>query len=156
MPDIKPRRIASTHRAVNAILEHEAEMSQEVLYEATTTFPFVIFPDTITIDRVKVTVTRRWFFGSSQVTSIQIQDILNFEANVGPFFGSLKVWTRFFHEEPLVINYLTRNDVSKIKCILQGYVIAIHSEIETSNIPKHELIRMLHHIGETSHPHTVM
>lgn len=151
MQNHQKQRILSTHRAVNSALEHEAEMSQEVLYEATNTFPFILFPDTITIDRVKVTVTRRWFFGSSQVTSIQIQDILNIEANVGPVFGSLKIWTRFFHEEPLIINYLSRKDVSRIKCILQGYVIAMHSEIETSGVPKRELIQMLQHIGETSH-----
>lgn len=138
------------HKVVDSSLEHEAALSQEVIYQASTMFPFTLFPDTITIDRVKATVTRRWFFGVANVTSIQIQDILNIEANRGPFFGSLKIWTRFFTDEPLKINYLSQHHAMKIKSILQGYVISFQNKIDTSNIPREELLGVLSRLGAAS------
>src|SRR5947209_1395179 len=73
--------------------------SHEVLVRATTVFPFTIFPDTITVDRTKLSVTHREFFKVGDVMSIRIEDILNVTAHVGPLFGSIKIATRFFDLE---------------------------------------------------------
>ena len=136
----------STH--ANLELEQEASRALEVLFEANTVFPFVLFPDTVSIDRVKVTVTRRLFFQTAQVISIQIEDVLNVEANTGPFFGSLKIWTRFFNKKPLMVSWLSRQDAIKIKTILQGYSIARNKQIDTTNVPVDELVALLARLGE--------
>jgi hypothetical protein len=129
-------------------LSHMANDSQELLVTAETFFPLDLFPDTITIDRIKVTVTKRMFFMVAEVISMQIEDILNVEGDVGPYFGSLKIWTRFFSNKPLRITKLTRNDTLNIKQILQGYVIARHKKIDCSAIKTEELVPLLSQLGQ--------
>lgn len=123
--------------------------SQEVLATATTVFPFTLFPDTVILDRTKLTVTHRSFFAVAEVVSIHIQDILNVTANVGPFFGSLIITTRFFDTapKPYEVNWLWRNDAIRIKRILQGYIIATQRKIDCSALNTHELSTMLDELG---------
>lgn len=120
----------------------------EVLISASSVFPFILFPDTITVDREKMTLTTRSFIRVARVVSVPIQDILNVAANVGPFFGSLRIVTRFFDNKPLTIQFLKRADTLKIKDILAGYIIATQKEIDCTDIPKDELIPMLERLGE--------
>jgi hypothetical protein len=128
-------------------LQQIAHNSQEVLVQAKAVFPFMLFPDVLTVDRVKVTVKRHKFFGVSDEISTQIQDVLNVEADVGPFFGSLKMWTRFFNSEPLEINFLTRQDALDVRHILQGYVIARQEEYDCDSLDKDELVPLLTKLG---------
>jgi hypothetical protein len=124
--------------------------SHEVLVSATTVFPFTPFPDTITVDREKISVTQRFFFRTAEVVSIRIEDILNVTADIGPFMGSIKLYSRYFSPEPHEINYLRRRDTIRIKCIVQGYIIAIHSGIDSSTLSTPELARLLNELGQTS------
>src|SRR5476651_308569 len=95
-------------------LKTEGELTQvignahDILIRVTTMFPFTIFPDTITIDRTKLTITHREFFKSAEVLSIGIEDILNVAATVGPFFGSVKIHTRFFDpDKPYTVDHFS-------------------------------------------------
>lgn len=142
--------VSSAQSTKEQQLEQIAENANEILMTADTVFPFTIFPDTITIDRVKVTIKRRDFFEAGRLTSIQIDDILNAEANTGPFFGSLKLWTRFFSDKPLMIKYLRNDDAVKIKEILLGYIIARHREVDCADIDKNELAKLLRDLGKAS------
>lgn len=125
--------------------------SQDMLFSATTVFPFTLFPGTITVDREKVTVVNRWFFRVAEIVSIRIEDILNVTADVGPFFGALKIQTRFFDRDIHSINFLRRNDALKLKRLLQGYVIASKKEIDCDAFTADELAKLLDEIGQ-GHP----
>jgi hypothetical protein len=130
--------------------------SHEVLVSAQTIFPFVLFPDTITIDRGKLTISHRSFFKVAEVISIRIEDILNVTANVGPFFGSLQITTRFFgtgseHDDKAYrINWLARDDALKIKRIAHGYITALQKEVDTSALSSSELAKLLLELGADS------
>jgi len=132
-------------------LNHAIGQSAEVLGRATTVFPFTLFPDTVTIDRSKLTITHRSFFSVAEVTSIRIEDMLNVIANVGPFFGSLKVSTRFFdsEKEPLKVNWLWREDALRLKRVIQGYIIAIQEHIDCSALSAAELALLLDRLSGT-------
>lgn len=133
-------------------LEQAIAGSHEVLCTATTLFPFSIFPDTFTLDRAKLTVTHRTFFGVADVTSIRIEDILNVTATIGPILGSVKIVSRVFNvEKPYVIDKFKRNDALRIKRITQGYVIALQREIDCSSMPTPELAAMLEKLGTDAH-----
>ncbi len=125
--------------------------AKEVLVRATTVFPFTLFPDTITLDRAKLSVTHREFFKVGEVMSIRIEDVLNVTAHVGPLFGSIKIATRFFDlEKPYSVNYFWREDALRIKRITQGYIIAMQQEIDCSSLSTKELSAMLDKLGSSA------
>lgn len=124
--------------------------SNEVLASATTVL--MLFPDTLIVDRAKLTVTKRSFLRSAEVMSIRIEDILNVTATVGPIFGSIKVVSRVLNSErPYRIGLFWRHDALKIKRITQGYVIALQRRIDCSNLPANELAAMLDKLGKDDH-----
>ena len=132
-------------------LKQAIQGSNEVLVTATTAFP--IFPDTLTLDRAKLTVTKRTFLRSAEVMSIRVEDILNVTATVGPLFGSVKVVSRVLTTgKPYTIGLFWRADAMRVKRIMQGYVIALQREIDCSALPTKELARMLDELGEDDHP----
>lgn len=131
-------------------LQRAADNAQDILIKAESTFPFVLFPDTITVSRMKVAITRRSFFRVADVISLQIDDILNVEIDTGPFFGSLNIFTRIYGTDPLRITFLSRKSAIDVKRILEGYVIARQRDIDTSNIEKGELVALLTQLGSDS------
>jgi hypothetical protein len=134
-----------------ADLKKIVEQSHETLMSANTVFPITIFPDTVTVDRTKVTITRRDFFWSSDVMSIRIEDVLNVAANVGPLFGSLTIASRVMSTvDHFRINHFWRSDAIRLKQIIQGYVIAQHNKIDTAHLGKKELIETLIELGHDS------
>lgn len=123
--------------------------SNDVLVRAQTIFPLTLFPDTLTVDRTKVTITQRAFFNAGEVLSIRIEDILSVTAQVGPLFGSIKILTKFFTpDKPYVVDKLKRGDALRIKRILQGYLIARQNKIDTSELSTAELARNLDELGK--------
>jgi hypothetical protein len=141
------------HYKVHHELSSVIQAAQEPLITATTVFPFTLFPDTVVVDREKLTVAHRIFFQVAEVLSIRIEDILNVTADVGPFFGSLKLSTRFFDKsKPYNVNYLWREDALKIKRIMQGYIIATQKGIDCSALSSPELAKLLDELGQAT-PH---
>jgi hypothetical protein len=125
--------------------------SSQVLASARTVFPMTLFPDSVIVDRSKITIIKRDFFWTSRVISIQIEDILNVEAGVGPFFGSLTIASRVMSSvDHFRIDYFWRDDAIYMKHLIQGYVIAKHNNVEVSELSKEELIEMLTDLGEDS------
>lgn len=125
--------------------------SHEVLISVNTVFPLSLFPDTVTVDRTKVTITRRDFFWSSDVMSIRIEDVLNVTATVGPLFGSLTLASRVMSTiDHFKITHFWRTDAIRMKHIIQGYVIAQHNKIDTAHLGRKELIETLLELGHDS------
>jgi hypothetical protein len=151
---------ASTDTATTSQIQKQEAVQQltenignarDVLFRATTIFPFTLFPDTLTIDRAKLTITRRAFLNAGEVLSISIEDLLNVTAAVGPIFGSIKISTRFFDpNKPYQIDFFWRKDALKIKRIAQGYIIAQQKGIDCSALSSHELARTLDELGKVA------
>lgn len=129
-------------------LHRAIEQSHEVLASANTVFPLTLFPDTVTVDRTKVTITRRNFFWSADVLSIRIEDVLNVAATCGPLFGTLTLASRVMSTtDHFAMQHLWRNDAMHLKHIIQGYVIAQHNDIDVAHLDKDELINTLIELG---------
>lgn len=129
-------------------LVHLVNKASDVLANATTVFPFTLFPDTLSIDREKLTIVHRTFYKVSEVMSIHTDDILNVTANIGPIFGSLVLSTRFFNtDKPYIINYFWREDALRLKAIVQGFIIAKQSGIDMNNIEARDLGLLLQKLG---------
>jgi hypothetical protein len=146
--DQHPR--ASTPEESKEELQEAIVGSNQILVTATTML--TLFPDTLTVDRAKLTVTKRSFFSSAEVMSIRIEDVLNVTATVGPLFGSVKIISRVMNaEKPYVLGRFWRNEALRLKRITQGYVIALQRHIDCSSLPTRELAYMLDKLGEDDH-----
>jgi hypothetical protein len=126
--------------------------SHQLLATAQTVIlPMNLFPDSVTIDRTKVTITKRTFFWTSSVISIRIEDVLNVACSTGPIFGSLIISSRVMNStDHYEIDYFWRKDAIYLKQIIQGYVIAQHNQIETSHLNRRDLIHTLLDLGNDS------
>ncbi|HXY18217.1 MAG TPA: hypothetical protein VEH48_02235, partial [Candidatus Nitrosopolaris sp.] len=124
------------------------EKSHDILYRANTVFPFTLFPNTVTLDREKLTFATRYFFRSAKITSVPVRDILSVEANVGLLFGSVHTASRYFITNPYTVNYLWRGDAVNLQRLLQGYIIAHEQQIDCSSIERNQLVAMLEDLGK--------
>lgn len=126
-----------------------ANESHRILLKATTVFPFNLFPDSVTIDREKLTFANRVFFRAAKIVSVPIRDILSVEADVGPLFGSVYITIRDSSTNPLSICYLWREDALKLQRLLQGYISAFEREIDCSRINESDLLELLNNLGQS-------
>ena len=134
-----------------AKIKRMVRKSHEVLASAHTVFPMTLFPARVVMDRTKITITKRDFILSSSVISIQIEDILNVSTSVGPLFGSLTIASRVMSSvDHFQINYFWRSDAIHLKHMIQGYVIAKQSKINTDQLSLNEMIETLRELGHDS------
>jgi len=124
------------------------EKAQDVLFEANTTFPLTLFPDTVSLDREKLTVATRSFFRTAKIISVPVSSILSAEADVGPFFGSVHMTSKFFVQNAYSVNYLWRKDAIEIQHLLQGFIIAHEKKIDVTDIEKEDLLILLNDLGQ--------
>lgn len=129
-------------------LAQAAQAAQETLFSTNTIFPFTLFPDSIMIDRDKLIIIRRSFFGVSKTVNIQLQDLLLVEADTGPFFGSLSIKTQQFTETVTRITYLTRKDTLQAQRLLQGFITAREKNIDYGDVDSKQLVRFIEEIGQ--------
>lgn len=122
--------------------------SHDILFKANTVFPLSLFPDTVTLDREKLTFATRFFFAVSKTTSVPVRDILSVELDTGPFFGSVHTSSRYFITNPYSVHFLWRKDAIRLQRLLQGYIIAEEQKIDCTNIDKDRLMVLLNDLGQ--------
>jgi hypothetical protein len=128
-------------------LHEVAANTDDKLFEASTVFPFTLVPDTLTLDREKLTIANRIFWKTANITSTPVSEIMSCEANVGPIFGSIHLTFRFFTDNQREIKYLWREDAMRFQRLMHGYIIANRKEVDVSKIKKSELIELLLKLG---------
>ena len=129
-------------------LRNIAKRSHEVLASVNTVFPMTFFVDTVIVDRTKVTIINRTFFFTAKTISVRIEDILNVTCSVGPFFGSVMISSRVMNStDHFEIERFWRHDAIMLKHIIQGYMIALHNDIDTTQLNREELIEHLIELG---------
>ena len=124
--------------------------AQDNLITARTIFPFNFFPDTISIDRQKLTIVHRSFFQVSSTISVQIDDVQIAKVDVGPLFGSVHLASKYFVDNIQSINFLKRADAIRIQRLLQGYMIAHHRKIDCGSIDNEQLVILLNELGQSA------
>jgi hypothetical protein len=121
--------------------------SRDNLFMAKTVFPFVLFADTLKIDRQKITIVHNDFLWKSQTASTELKNIMKIEADVGPLFGTITVTSKHFLNNTQTIRYLKRKDVATAQRLLQGFMIAQRANIDTDNIGRERLLTLLNDLG---------
>ena len=140
-----PKTPTDAHKQSEKLIK-VADTASEVLLKVDSVFPLMLFPDTLSVDRQKLTITHRSFF-NTQITNVQICDIQIIEADVGPFFGSLRITSTQFSGTVYKIHFLTRNDVIRAQRLLQGFVVAKEKDIDCSSIGRIKLTSLINDLG---------
>lgn len=153
LPEVPKADDPLYHQMYPDKMHRVVEQAREILMTATTVMlPSNLFPDTVTVDRMKVSVKLRTFFWTENVVSVRIEDILNVSTGLGPFFGSLRISTRVMNSiDHFEIRGFWRKEAIELKRIIQGYMIAVHEDIETSSLSTERLIRKLKELGDEPH-----
>jgi hypothetical protein len=129
-------------------LKKAVKKSHEVLAIVRSVFPVTLFPDSIVVDRTKITLTQRSFFWTSNTISFQIEDVLNVSCGIGPMFGSLTIASRVMSSvDHYQISYLWRDDAIFLKHLMQGHIIAKNNKLETDHLTVEEMIETLCELG---------
>jgi hypothetical protein len=156
MPTHTPVAPATTQPTQQAKLQAMQELhkvardSRVVLAKATAVFPITLFPGTVAVDRSQVSITKRTFFLAGDVTSIQVDDILNVTAVVGPLFGKVRIATRYFDpDKPYDVDHFWRDDALRIAAIINGLVVAKANNIDISALSGNELVETLKRVGQS-------
>ncbi|HWT55519.1 MAG TPA: hypothetical protein VN031_00635 [Candidatus Microsaccharimonas sp.] len=121
--------------------------SHTILIKARAVFPFQLFPDYLNIDRHKLTIIHRQFWGIEQTVSVPIENIKNVEADFGPFFGSITVTSDLFINNTQTVHFLWRHEAKNIQKLLQGAIVAQREGIDLSKIEIKQLRKMLVDLG---------
>jgi hypothetical protein len=142
-------------------LAHTTAKGTDTLFKAESVFPFTLFPDTVILDRDKLSIIERRFFKTATTSTVRVEDILSADVNVGPFFGSVQVVPRVFtyqmsqkqqHGEepaPATVRYLWKHDALKLNKLINGYMIARLKKINTTKIPPKKLADLLCELGKS-------
>jgi len=132
-------------------LKKAVKKSHQVLASTRTVFPMTLFPDSVIVDRTKISIIKRDFFWTSNVISFQIEDLLNVSCAVGPIFGSITIASRVMSTvDHFYVNYLWRGDALFIKSLIQGHIIAKNNKLETDHLTRQETIDTLLELGTDS------
>lgn len=127
-------------------LEKLVADSDEVIYEATATFPFQLFPDKIIVDKNKVTVVRKEFLFKRSFP-ILIEDLRTVRVNRGLLFSSIEMEIMGFDQNPSPITHLSPVVATKVKQYLLGLMEAKRTGIDLSVLSAREVKNCISKIG---------
>jgi len=130
-----------------ADLDKIARDSHDELARFHGVWPFDLFPDEIIINRTNVTIVRHYFFFVSEKMICHFEDLVNSHVNVGPFFGSIAIFSKYFTDGEEDLHWFSRTNAEKVHAILQGLLIVKKEGVDISNVPKEEIIPKLYAIS---------
>lgn len=129
-------------------LEEAVEGTHNILAQARSVFPFMLFPDMITVDRQKLTIVYKQFFQAHQTIGVPLENVKNIQADIGPFLGSLTITSDQFINNTQTISCLSRHEAKNIQQLVQGIVAAISEGIDIGKIETGQLKELLSKLGE--------
>jgi len=130
-----------------------ARASNAILFKASTVFPFTFFPDTIIIDKTKITIIERLFFYNADIRSYALEDIINVDIGIGILFSTLKCETRYDNKKVFVLRYLKKKDASFARKLIQGLIIAKREGVHLEEISEEEILSYGEEIGKGASKH---
>ena len=136
-----------TREEEKTALDLLVQESNEIIARFKGVWPFDLFPDEVIIDKHAITIVRHIFFGISRKIICHFDDLVNSEVNVGPFFGSLKIYSKYFTDGEEDIKWFSRSDAATIHAILQGLLTVRKEGISLKDLSPEDIISKLYDLG---------
>jgi len=128
----------------------ELVSNSQILFKATTVFPFILFPDEIIVDKDKVSIVSQTFFAADRRESVLIKNIADCFVDTSLFFGALKITDKYYEDKVMTVNYLKKGEAIRAKDIIQGLVLCHEKGVDISEIKPSELMPYLLEIGKAT------
>jgi hypothetical protein len=132
-------------------LEEMIKKSHSVLMCVKSVFPFELFPDVLTIDENKITLSCREF-AYENIHSVLIEDITFVTVDMAILHATLNITDSTGERFPveLSIHNLKKEEAEKARCLIQGLVAAKKLNIDFNAFGREELVEKLIKLGEVS------
>lgn len=124
-------------------LKEAVKDTHRILAESKSVWPFKLFPDTITVDRQKLTIVYKKFFNSHQSVGVPLENVKNIQADIGPMLGSLTITSDLFINNTQTVTGLPRKDARNIQQLVQGITAALSEGIDLGKIEDTEQLKQL-------------
>ena len=116
--------------------------SNRCIISISTHFPWTLFPNTIEVEESRVTIIFRQFM-ASQSHSIDIKDISNVLIESSPFFATLRIVSRTYIENEIMVGHLEVARAKRVQMIIEGLRTFAENNIDTSNYEIQELVAII-------------
>lgn len=120
-----------------------------LIFSCQTIFPFTLFPNTVEIRELSITIIYRYFFTSKKIISININDLISVDVVSAVIFGGIIFEPPDFKGGKESIHFLKLTDAKKAGQLVTGLMIALRENRDISKIPTPELEKAILRIGET-------
>lgn len=126
------------------------DQGTRILYKLKTVFPFDLFPNTMTIDPGKITVSFREFFSSGEIRSVPVSSIIHVYAETSIFFGTITIVDQALGQASakMKISYFKKDEALKARRIIQGLIVAQRQGIDIGRIEDEEMVNKLEDLGK--------
>lgn len=122
--------------------------SDGMLLKISSVFPFDLFPDSITIDPIKVNIVSREFFFSACMHTIYVKNILDILVDCSVFFATMRIMYEGFGPNVVYVKYLKKGEAQKARRIIQGLVVATREGVDFSRLDANEVRQQIEMLGE--------
>lgn len=119
----------------------------EILYEATTLFPFDFFTDNIKLTNESLVVTENYIIGS-RTTTFLIKDILNVELNTSLLMSTLTIVRTMTPQPPYKIRNVPNAQAERLKNLIQGLLVLKNDQVELAGADGKTVKKKATEIGE--------
>lgn len=126
-----------------------AFVDNRALFVCCSVFPFDLFPDIITVDRNKITISKKYFFFTRSIQSIMIKDLLTIVVRESVLFATLEIVDKLFPQETIHVQYLQKRDTQRLRWLVEGLIVGEKEKIDFTKISNEELVPKLEEIGKT-------
>lgn len=123
-------------------LEQAIQDTTEIIARIAMPFPF---KNKLLLTRHKLIYENGALFGG-EVHSINVNEIDNVTASVGPIFGIVRI-THHASDFPTQAGMFWRKDTIHMKRLVEGYLLVLEQNITVHAIPIAELVPMLIKLG---------
>lgn len=127
-----------------------AQIDSKVLLRVRTSFPFILFPIVISVDRLKITIENHYFFFSKSVRSIMIKDVMNVMVEETPLFSLLRITDRLIPQDTIEIANLSHTEAQELRRLIQGLMVTEKEGVDLTKIDPGRLKSNLQTIGKVN------
>lgn len=133
--------MADQIQIVNQPSVKDIDKHNELLFKFIAVFPLDLFPDEVTLDKLKITIVKRDFFFSKRIITFPMSGSMNIQIFRGPITSTVLIDdTSTIHQDPIPIKNVWLSDALRFHDLVQGMVIGMKQGVDLMSLSKDEII----------------